>query len=49
MLAVALVLMLFGIGVALYFRNVYLGLIPVFLAAIPAGMALGTQKKDFWC
>jgi hypothetical protein len=28
--------------------NVYVAMIPLMLAAIPAGMALGTQKKDYY-
>jgi hypothetical protein len=37
-----------GLVIGIVFMNPYIGLIPLILAAIPAGMALGTQKKDYY-
>jgi hypothetical protein len=48
LLVAAFVLAGFGVVIGIVFVNVYVAMIPLMLAGIPAGMALGTQKKDYY-
>ena len=48
LLVTAFVLAGFGVVLGIVFMNAYVAMIPIILAGIPAGMALGTQKKDYY-
>jgi hypothetical protein len=48
LLVTAFALAGFGVVIGIVFTNVYIAMIPIILAGIPAGMALGTQKKDYY-
>jgi hypothetical protein len=45
LLVTAFVLAGFGIVIGIAFQNVYVAMIPIILAGIPAGMALGRTEK----
>jgi hypothetical protein len=48
MLLTAFALAGLGLVIGIVFMNPCIAMIPLILAAIPAGMALGTQKKDYY-